>query len=60
MVANVIAALLTTMLAEINDPVSRNVIEWIIFCSLITSSGHAYLHAWYTLSMAAVVRRRKF
>ena len=27
MVANVIAALLTTMLVEVSDPVSRNVIE---------------------------------
>jgi len=28
MAANVISALLTTMLVEVNDPVSRNFIEW--------------------------------
>ena len=44
MVVNVIAALLTQMLVEVNDPVSGNVIEWGVLLSLMTSSDHAYLH----------------
>jgi len=60
MVANVIAALLTTMLVELNDPVSRYVIEWGIFCGQITSSGHVYLHRHIASSMASDGRRRRF
>jgi len=60
MVANVIAALLTTMLVEVNDPISRNFIEWGIFHGLMTSSGHAYLHRHMASLMAFDRRRRRF
>jgi len=60
MVANVVAALLTTMFVEVNGPVSRNFIERGIFRGLMPSSGHAYLHHHIASSMAFDLRRRRF
>jgi len=57
MAANIISALLTTMLVKVNDPVSHNFIEWGIFPGLMTSSGHAYLRRHTVYSFVSGIPR---